>query len=97
MIDERFLRAWREYAPWPNEFQIEQDLIISRILVEIFKDPYLSDHLVFRGGTALNKLFSQKSLRYSEDIDLVQRYSGPIGKIFQHLDDAISPWLGKYQ
>ena len=97
MIDERFLRAWRERAPWPVSFQIEQDLIISRILVEIYKDSYLADHLIFRGGTALNKLFAKSSQRYSEDIDLVQIHPGPIGKIFQHLDDTISPWLGKYK
>jgi hypothetical protein len=97
MIPERFLTAWQEKAPWPTLGQIEQDLILSRILIEIYKDPYLADHLIFRGGTALNKLFSKNPQRYSEDIDLVQIHPGPIGKIFQHLDDTISPWLGKYK
>lgn len=97
MIPERFLTAWQEHAPWPASAQIEQDLIISRILIEIYKDPYLADHLIFRGGTALNKLFAKSSQRYSEDIDLVQIHPGPIGKIFQHLDNTISPWLGKYE
>jgi predicted nucleotidyltransferase component of viral defense system len=97
MISNRFLIAWRKYAPWPTSAQIEQDLIISRILIEIYKDPYLADHLIFRGGTALNKLFAKSPQRYSEDVDLVQIHPGPIGKIFQHLDDTISPWLGKYK
>ena len=97
MIPRPYLMDWQKNAPWPAPFQVEQDLIISRILVEIYKDPYLADHLILRGGTALNKLFAKSSQRYSEDIDLVQIHPGPIGKIFQHLDDTISPWLGKYK
>lgn len=97
MIPRPHLLAWQQQAPQPFLEQTEQDLIISRILIEIYKNPYLADHLVFRGGTALTKLFAGKALRYSEDIDLVQIHPGPIGEIFQHLDDAISPWLGKYQ
>src|SRR5690625_1194044 len=40
-------------------------------------DDVLRDHLAFRGGTALNKLFFQPATRYSEDIDLVQTRPGP--------------------
>ena len=49
--------------------QIEQDLMISRALVDLY------DALVFRGGTVLNKLFVNPSAKYSEDIDFVQRKS----------------------
>jgi predicted nucleotidyltransferase component of viral defense system len=35
---------------------VEQDLIISRALVELFGDHFLRGELRFRGGTALNKL-----------------------------------------
>jgi hypothetical protein len=51
---------------------VEQDLVISRALVEIFSNPLLRDALAFRGGTALYKLHLKPAARYSEDIDLVQ-------------------------
>ena len=50
--------------------QIEQDLVICRSLIEIFKDPYLLKHLAFRGGTAIHKFYLTSHARYSEDIDL---------------------------
>jgi hypothetical protein len=41
MIPRPYIAKWQEYAPW-NEFaQVEQDLIISRALVEIFSDDFL--------------------------------------------------------
>ena len=56
MILQEHLDAWRETAPWTESKQVEQDLIISRAIVEIFNDVFLREELRFRGGTALNKL-----------------------------------------
>ena len=56
MIPAMNIVAWSENAPWAEQRQIEQDLIISRALVELFNDPFLVEQLRFRGGTALNKL-----------------------------------------
>ncbi len=71
MIPRAYITEWTQFAPWQLNEQVEQDLIISRALVEIFSDEYLSHELAFRGGTALHKLFLQSPSRYSEDIDLV--------------------------
>lgn len=79
MIPKAHITQWRSKVSWPEDFQIEQDLILTRIIIEIFKDRMLQENLAFRGGTALNKLFFSKPLRYSEDIDLVQINPGPIG------------------
>lgn len=69
MIPKPYIAKWQEHAPW-NEFsQVEQDLIISRTLVEIFSDDFLRENLAFRGGTALHKLYLNPAPRYSEDID----------------------------
>ena len=57
MIPENFIIAWRKYAKWQTLAQIEQDLIISRALIDLYNDPSVRESLVFRGGTALNKLF----------------------------------------
>ena len=81
MIPSQNIVAWANAVPWVEPRQVEQDLIISRSLVEMFSDPSLRDALRFRGGTALNKLHLPTPLRYSEDIDLVRTSKGPIGPI----------------
>lgn len=95
MISFAYLNEWREHAPWNAQVMVEQDLIISRIVVELFSDPYLREALIFRGGTALNKLCFSRPLRYSEDIDLVQREPGPIGPIFDAVRQVLGNWLGE--
>lgn len=36
MIPTAFLQAWSVKAPWPDLRQVEQDLIISRALCDLF-------------------------------------------------------------
>lgn len=95
MIPRDYITAWRSEAPWVQDFQVEQDLIISKALVDIFSEPLLRDSLAFRGGTALYKLFLKPPLRYSEDIDLVQVDAGPAGEVMNALRAALNPWLGE--
>ena len=74
---------------------VEQDLVISRALVALFNQTKVQDTLVFRGGTALNKLYIKPPIRYSEDIDLVQVKAEPIGKTLDSVRNALDNWLGK--
>lgn len=97
MIPAQNIVAWSNVVPWADQRQVEQDLIISRALVEIFSDDMLRDALRFRGGTALNKLHFPSPLRYSEDIDLVRTSAGPIGPILDQLRLVLEPWLGRAQ
>lgn len=94
MIPRAHITAWRAHAPWSTDAQVEQDLIVSRAIVEVFADPALSDSLAFRGGTALHKLYLTPPARYSEDIDLVQVQSGPIGSVMTVLRQRLDSWLG---
>jgi predicted nucleotidyltransferase component of viral defense system len=94
VIPKAGIIAWRHVAPWVSDAQVEQDLIMSRALVAIFRDEFLARQLAFRGGTALNKLYFKPPRRYSEDIDLVQAEKGPIGPIFDALQRALNPFLG---
>ena len=89
MIPRPHIAAWQEHAPWKSFAQIEQDLIISRMLVAIFSDDFLYENLAFRGGTALHKLYLNPAPRYSEDIDLVQIKEGPIKPIMERLGEVI--------
>lgn len=94
MIPLAYIQEWRESVPWQDIEMVEQDLVICRALVEIFSDEFLSANLVFRGGTALHKLYLKPQSRYSEDIDLVQKNSGPIREIIDHLRERLS-FLGE--
>lgn len=78
MIPQAYITEWSHKVPWQTNEQVEQDLIICRALTEIFKDEFLANHLAFRGGTALHKLYLSPQPRYSEDIDLVQITAEPI-------------------
>ena len=60
MINRTAIQQWSEHAPWIDNAQIEQDLIICRALVSIFSDEFLASQLAFRGGTALHKLRPQR-------------------------------------
>jgi len=95
VIPRASITAWRKAAPWPDNTQVEQDLVLSRALVELFRRPAFAEGAVFRGGTALHKLFFEPPGRYSEDIDLVQRTAGPIGPLVDEIRAALDPWLGK--
>ena len=97
MIPSQNIVAWSNVVPWVEPRQVEQDLIISRVLIELFGDHNLRDALRFRGGTALNKLHFPTPSRYSEDIDLVRTSTGPIGPIIDRLRAVLKPWLGQAQ
>lgn len=95
MIPESYIVEWKRYAPWKNDAQVEQDLILSLLLVELYSHPLISGHLYFRGGTALHKLFLKPMTRYSEDIDLVQKKAGAIGSVMDAVRKTCNPLLGK--
>lgn len=90
MIPKPYIAKWKDQAPWTTNEQVEQDLIISRALIALFSDEFLSENLAFRGGTALHKLYLNPAPRYSEDIDLVQIKEGPIKPILQRIDEVIT-------
>jgi len=95
MIPAAYITHWKDFAPWPTDAQVEQDLVISRALVEIFNHDLLKTIVAFRGGTALHKIFLPSPSRYSEDIDLVFVKSFGYDAIIKALRDALKPWLGK--
>ena len=95
MIPRDYVTEWRARAPWVQDAQVEQDLVVARALVELFSQEAVASELAFRGGTALYKLYLTPPARYSEDIDLVQTAPGPIGPLMDGVREALDPWLGK--
>jgi len=95
VISQADIVAWRQVAPWADDAMVEQDLALSRALVEIFSDGMLAEGLAIRGGTALHKLVLLPATRSSEDIDLVQVQPGPIGSSLDAIRARLNPWLGE--
>lgn len=95
MIPQADIVAWRRTAPWADDGMVEQDLVLSRAVVEIFSESALARGLAFRGGTALQKLVVPPASRYSEDLDLVQVEPGPIGGLLDAIRRRLDPWLGE--
>jgi Nucleotidyl transferase AbiEii toxin, Type IV TA system len=79
VIPSDFIVEWRAATRWATDEQVEQDLVLSRALVEIFEDTELANNVALRSGTALYKLHFSPARRYSEDVDLVQLQPAPIG------------------
>jgi len=94
MLPKRYIEEWKEFSPWPEDAQVEQDLIIEKALIQIFDNSFLKQSLAFRGGTALHKIYLKPQVRYSEDIDLVQMNSGPIKDTISAVRKQLS-FLGK--
>lgn len=97
LIPQADILAWRASHPWLTNAQVEQDLIISRAMVELFTTTSLQSALAMRGGTAIHKLYLAPATRYSEDIDLVQMQPGSIGPLLDEIRATLDSWLGKPQ
>ncbi len=95
MIPLRDIVAWRAFAPWPSDSQVEQDLLLTRAMAAIFADDFLRDQVAMRGGTALHKVHLAPAARYSEDIDLVQLGERPNTHVEKALIRVLEPILGR--
>jgi predicted nucleotidyltransferase component of viral defense system len=94
VIPRHHLLEWSEVMPWSELEQVEQDLLITGVLIVLYNDSLFKETFAFRGGTALNKLIFKPASRYSEDIDLVQIKPGPIGELINHIRKLLEPLLG---
>ena len=93
MIPLSAITSWSNTFPWANPHFVEQDLVLCRVLTELFNDSLLASKLAFRGGTAIHKLYLSPQPRYSEDIDLVQLNPEPIGEVLTEIREILS-YLG---
>ena len=42
MIPRADIVAWRQVAPWADDAMVEQDLVLSRALVDVFSEARLA-------------------------------------------------------
>ena len=65
---------------------IEKDFWVCWVLKHLFASTELGEHLVFKGGTSLSKVFGLIA-RFSEDIDLVLNW-----ELLGYGNEGTDPW-----
>lgn len=75
-----------------RDTQIEKDYIIGWILKGISEEAYLSQHLVFKGGTVLKKVWFP-DYRFSEDIDFTYKGEGWDKSKLESSWKAVCTWV----
>lgn len=88
MIPRAVIQAWASEKPWPTLAQVEQDLVLARLIVEIAEHKLLGKELVFRGGTCLHQLVMDRPRRYSEDLDYVRTTHSPVGPLLDAIREV---------
>lgn len=88
MIPRAVIQAWANEKPWPTVVQVEQDLVLARLIIEIAEHKLLGKELVFRGGTCLHQLVMDRPRRYSEDLDYVRTTHSPVGPLLDAIREV---------
>ena len=57
MITQADIAHWRTHVPWISPEDVEQDLVLSRLIIQFARHQLLGKELLFRGGTCLHKLW----------------------------------------
>ena len=84
-------------VPWPEPYQVAQDLLLSLAMNALFSDSLVASQFAMRGGTVLHKVHLAPAARYSEDIDLVAIGDRPERDLRRVLLGALRPVLGREQ
>lgn len=87
MINYNYVRKLKENIGIPEE-TIEKDYLTELLLGYLAVNKFLERHLVFRGGTALKKIYFPE-FRYSEDLDFVIKPSGNLRNYEETFDGLI--------
>ncbi len=57
MIPSRALDEWQRVVPWTSPHEIEQDLVLARLISEVAQHPVVGGSLALKGGTCPHKLW----------------------------------------
>jgi predicted nucleotidyltransferase component of viral defense system len=94
-LTRRDIIAHQHIVPWPNQKQVEQDLLLSQSMIALFSDDFLKTQIAMRGGTLLHKVYLSPAARYSEDIDLVVIGDRPENHINKSIRRVLTEILGE--
>lgn len=88
MIPADSIRSRARLRPNWSDHDLEQDILLDRLIIEVATDPLLGSTLVLTGGTCLHKLWLPEPWRFSKDLDYVRTTDGPLGPIYGALRRA---------
>jgi predicted nucleotidyltransferase component of viral defense system len=94
-ITRQDILAHQTVVPWPDQGQVEQDLLLCQAMAALFDDRFLSSQIAMRGGTLLHKVHLVPAARYSEDIDLVAVGTRPGTHISAAIRRVLADVLGE--
>lgn len=94
-ITRQDVLAHQAAVPWPEQHQVEQDLLLCRAMAALFGDAFLGGQIAMRGGTLLHKIHLLPPSRYSEDIDLVVVGARPQEHVRRAIRRVLADVLGK--
>lgn len=94
MIPKNAVDTWRKHFPSDLDNHAEADLLLSKVIIDLYSDPFIQNHLALSGSTALQKLYFDTPHHYSENLELVQINPGPIEVILEQVKNKMG-WLGK--
>lgn len=94
MIPKNAVDTWRKHFPNDLDNHAEADLLLSKVIIDLYSDPFIQNHLALSGSTALQKLYFDTPHHYSENLELVQINPGPIDDILEQVKNKMG-WLGK--
>lgn len=95
MIDYKFIEKVREQKNIPEEL-IERDYAIELLLSYLGQEKFFQKYLVFRGGTALKKVYFP-DFRYSEDIDFVTGFISRLSILAEKFGQILAMIAEKFQ
>jgi len=94
MINYNDLIKLKEKIGIPEE-TIEKDYLIELLLSYISINKCFKSHLIFRGGTALKKVFFPQ-FRYSEDLDFIVKPSRNLSILEQYMKEMVDKINGEW-
>ena len=95
-LTQRDILAHQQQVPWPNQRQVEQDLLLCRAMKALFDDAFLKTQIAMRGGTLLHKVHLAPASRYSEDIDLMVIGDRPEEHVRKAINRVLLGVLGRH-
>lgn len=87
MIDYKLIRKISSKCGI-QEFAVEKDYLIELFLYYLSQDTSIKRELIFRGGTALKKIYFA-DFRYSEDLDFIVRPADSLAAFIDKIENML--------
>ncbi len=87
---------WKSRVFWRDQAKAEKDLLLSRVLADIFRPRSGDFRFVIRGSAALHKLYiSPERRRFCERLNLAQLGKASVEQTLEHIEKAMEFIPGK--